>query len=313
MARYSYDAFGKLIAKAGRRSGFFRHRFSTKYFDSETGLYYYGYRFYHPGLMRWLNRDPIGESEIGSLYTFALNSGINYCDKLGLFTVFPVADSPRLSSGSDFWFAVYFEFDKSEADKVLVVNRRIEMSFCLCETGKREPVKVSDIISDVYINKNLSTSQEYKFSIAPSSQVGTALYNSSPYRTYLELLSLPKYGPQRRGSIDIHINFTILGQAQYSALRKTESSSSLFGSHDRKHGLTVYSSEDVKKISFPTSYRATLIYGCGNEFPDLTEKKTGNWKYSTNDRMYGNKTRQQMEMEDGKISFPYNYPLLSHS
>jgi YD repeat-containing protein len=35
MARYSYDAFGRLIARAGRRSGFFRHRFSTKYFDAE--------------------------------------------------------------------------------------------------------------------------------------------------------------------------------------------------------------------------------------------------------------------------------------
>ena len=38
-ARYSYDAFGRLIARAGRRASFFRHRFSTKYFDSETGLY----------------------------------------------------------------------------------------------------------------------------------------------------------------------------------------------------------------------------------------------------------------------------------
>ena len=26
----------------------FRHRFSTKYYDDETGLYYYGYRFYSP-------------------------------------------------------------------------------------------------------------------------------------------------------------------------------------------------------------------------------------------------------------------------
>ncbi|MGN0845501.1 MAG: RHS repeat-associated core domain-containing protein [Kiritimatiellia bacterium] len=39
---------------------FFRHRFSTKYLDPETDLYYYGYRFYNPSLMRWLTRDPIG-------------------------------------------------------------------------------------------------------------------------------------------------------------------------------------------------------------------------------------------------------------
>ena len=36
-------------------------RFSTKYFDAETGLYYYGYRYYSPNLGRWISRDPIGE------------------------------------------------------------------------------------------------------------------------------------------------------------------------------------------------------------------------------------------------------------
>ena len=39
VASYTYDAFGKLIAKAGALADFFRHRFSTKYFDVETELY----------------------------------------------------------------------------------------------------------------------------------------------------------------------------------------------------------------------------------------------------------------------------------
>ena len=59
VAEYTYDTFGKTIAQSGAMSEVFRHRFSTKYYDSETGLYYYGYRFYSPALMRWLNRDPI--------------------------------------------------------------------------------------------------------------------------------------------------------------------------------------------------------------------------------------------------------------
>jgi RHS repeat-associated protein len=54
----------------------FRHRFSTKYFDAETGLYYYGYRFYHPVLMRWLNRDPIEEEGGLNLYGFCGNNTI---------------------------------------------------------------------------------------------------------------------------------------------------------------------------------------------------------------------------------------------
>ena len=85
VAQYTYDAFGNLISKAGHLADFFRHRFSTKYLDADSGLYYYGYRFYHPILMRWLNRDPIGEDGGGNLYSFVLNR-VSYClDKLGLY------------------------------------------------------------------------------------------------------------------------------------------------------------------------------------------------------------------------------------
>ncbi|MGN0845362.1 MAG: RHS repeat-associated core domain-containing protein, partial [Kiritimatiellia bacterium] len=34
----------------------------------------YGYRFYHPSLMRWLNRDPIEESGGENLYAFCQNN-----------------------------------------------------------------------------------------------------------------------------------------------------------------------------------------------------------------------------------------------
>jgi hypothetical protein len=33
-------------------------RFSTKYTDDETGLVYYGHRYYAPGQGRWTSRDP---------------------------------------------------------------------------------------------------------------------------------------------------------------------------------------------------------------------------------------------------------------
>ena len=52
VAEYTYNAFGRTIAQSGPLADFCRQRFSTKYFDSETGLYYYGYRFYSPALMR---------------------------------------------------------------------------------------------------------------------------------------------------------------------------------------------------------------------------------------------------------------------
>lgn len=72
VASYTYDAFGNTIA-SGPLADFFQHRFSTKYFDPEIGLYYYGYRFYSPELMRWLNRDPIEEQGGVNLYAMCRN------------------------------------------------------------------------------------------------------------------------------------------------------------------------------------------------------------------------------------------------
>jgi len=77
------DAFGRRISQSGSMDDFFRIRFSTKYFDSETGLYYYGYRFYSPQLMRWLNRDPIEEEGGLNLYGFSGNNAIRMYDKDG--------------------------------------------------------------------------------------------------------------------------------------------------------------------------------------------------------------------------------------
>ena len=58
--------------------------FSTKYRDAETGLLYYGYRYYNPQTGRWLNRDPIGELGGVNLYVYSRNSPIDTIDLLGL-------------------------------------------------------------------------------------------------------------------------------------------------------------------------------------------------------------------------------------
>jgi len=83
VAAYEYNAFGKTMLQSGPLADFFRHRFSTKYYDSETDLYYYGYRFYSPTLMRWLNRDPIEERGGLNLYGFCGNNTISRFDGLG--------------------------------------------------------------------------------------------------------------------------------------------------------------------------------------------------------------------------------------
>jgi len=81
-AHYDDNAFGAQVAKAGIEDhGFW---FSTKRYDSQTGLYYYGGRYYSPQNGKWINKDPIAEYGGHNLYAFVKNAPTNYIDKDGL-------------------------------------------------------------------------------------------------------------------------------------------------------------------------------------------------------------------------------------
>jgi RHS repeat-associated protein len=60
-ASYRYDPYGNTISSSGTLGSANVYRFSSKELHVNSGLYYYGYRWYSPSLQRWLNRDPLGE------------------------------------------------------------------------------------------------------------------------------------------------------------------------------------------------------------------------------------------------------------
>ena len=84
VAQYQYDPFGNMTSMSGPLAGANRYRFSSKEWNDNAGLYYYGFRFYDPNLQRWLNRDPFGESIGINLYGIAFNNPIFWIDPLGL-------------------------------------------------------------------------------------------------------------------------------------------------------------------------------------------------------------------------------------
>jgi RHS repeat-associated protein len=85
VASYKYDAFGNTHTSSGTLVNSFNYRFSTKIRDVETGLYYYGYRYYNTTTGKWINRDPIEETGGVNVYGFVGNNGINTLDILGLY------------------------------------------------------------------------------------------------------------------------------------------------------------------------------------------------------------------------------------
>jgi len=84
VAHYEYSPYGKLTASQGSKAADFNHRFSTKYRDAATELYYYGFRYYSSELGRWLSRDPIGLNGGINLYGFVNNRPIFDIDPMGL-------------------------------------------------------------------------------------------------------------------------------------------------------------------------------------------------------------------------------------
>ncbi len=90
LERYAYSPFGvrRIMAAdfSPRSSSSYAwdFGFQGQFFDSETGWYNYGYRFYVPLLGRWINRDPIREKGGPNLYKFVGNRPTGWVDAFGL-------------------------------------------------------------------------------------------------------------------------------------------------------------------------------------------------------------------------------------
>ena len=89
-AQYEYGSFGELIRSSGPMARANPFRFSTKYYDQETDLIYFGQRYYSPSLGRFLSPDPIGTEGGLNLYAFVgknadLDAAMAAIDALNLF------------------------------------------------------------------------------------------------------------------------------------------------------------------------------------------------------------------------------------
>jgi RHS repeat-associated protein len=88
-AIYEYDPYGQLMHSEGAEAANNPFQFSTKYKDRETGLVYYGHRYYDPSFGRFINRDPSEEAGGLNLYGFVGNNSVNDWDYLGLDDIEP--------------------------------------------------------------------------------------------------------------------------------------------------------------------------------------------------------------------------------
>lgn len=85
---YRYSAFGEeqVFDRNGKRvtKSINPWRFSGKRFDSESGLIYFGLRYYDPETFTWITPDPIGREGGPNLYAYVLNNPLLHFDRFGL-------------------------------------------------------------------------------------------------------------------------------------------------------------------------------------------------------------------------------------
>lgn len=79
-----YIPFGEVFVEERNNSWSTPYKFNGKELDEETGLYYYGARYYDPRTSVWLSVDPLAEKFLNvSSYVYCDNNPINFIDPDG--------------------------------------------------------------------------------------------------------------------------------------------------------------------------------------------------------------------------------------
>ncbi|MBS0623449.1 MAG: DUF687 family protein [Verrucomicrobia bacterium] len=87
---YTYSAFGtekiyNAYQKQISSSALGNHwRYAEKPIDEETGLIYFGFRYYDPSIGRWISKDPAGFIDGPNLYAYCHNNPLRCYDPFGL-------------------------------------------------------------------------------------------------------------------------------------------------------------------------------------------------------------------------------------
>ena len=82
--RIEYVSFGEVFIEERNNVWNTPYLFNAKEFDEETGMYYYGARYYEPRLSLWMSTDPLQEQYASiTSYCYVGNSPLTYIDPEG--------------------------------------------------------------------------------------------------------------------------------------------------------------------------------------------------------------------------------------
>ena len=109
-----YVPYGEVFIEERNNTWNTPYLFNAKEFDEETGMYYYGARYYEPKLSLWMSTDPLQEKyENISPYIYCANSPIRYTDPKGMEVEADELSMKNISNTLTRQEAKYVRFDKN--------------------------------------------------------------------------------------------------------------------------------------------------------------------------------------------------------
>ena len=184
-----YVPFGEVFIEERNNTWNTPYLFNAKEFDEETGMYYYGARYYEPRLSLWMSTDRFAEKyPATSGYNYAINNSVRYIDING--------DSIRVSSENrelfnktlkDVFGEFSSKFSYTQSDMLVFSGENKGMGKAQRKVFKRlKEVMYSKTITNIQYGKDTQITDRYgnKSSFKAESGGGAATLLASENENY---------------------------------------------------------------------------------------------------------------------------------
>lgn len=225
---YRYSAFGEELFE----DAITPWRFSSKRVDNESGLVYFGRRYYDPTCGRWISQDPIGRDGGPNLYAYVLNNPLTNCDAYGLHIL-----PDRFKNCGESGFSRLFQ----------AIGQGIRYA---CDTWQRQcPIPfIRDSFSAVHHLCTNGTLRGFKME-----HQGTHSSNGKVYGLDLFENTAIIYVPGINNTVESTIESAQL-------ISRAHADSTVYYTHNKDHGILSDIGETIcQKVNIPTNSVDKLV------------------------------------------------------
>ena len=287
-----YVPFGEVFIEERNNTWNTPYLFNAKEFDENTGMYYFGARYYEPRLSVWMSVDPLaGRKPMNSGYTYGLNNPLKYIDPTGLDDIFDEKGN--------------FIRDTGKGSAILIQNSNQELnklsSSDYTENNKGNREMLTNVAAH-YLR--MSDKQSFEINIderEASFPSGAAFYN---------LTGTEKYGVVLQNG---KINEVLDDKYIFESITFHES---LHRYDSKTHGGTIGEVEAIISQTnhkswnnVPESYRQSQASYASSSLtraiPKLSKSQIDNYINRLNDAFIGTAT---YSFENNTVNFTFNLP-----